>query len=91
MKTIIAFRFTSQGCLTQVSRVMPELLFLPPGCEVQLYEFETLSVTHTVFNAPDERMEVTLDDWIENNEQVAENIAQRLIEHGWELTPEAGV
>jgi hypothetical protein len=64
------------------------LLFLPPGCEVQLYEFEALPVTHTVFNAPDERLEVTLDDWIENNESVARNIAQRLIDHGWDLASE---
>jgi hypothetical protein len=69
---------------------MHDLLFLPPGCEVQLYEFETLSVTHTVFNAPDERMEVTLDDWTENNESVAGTIAQRLSEHGWDLASEAG-
>lgn len=88
MKTIIAFRLTSQGQLTQVSRVMHDLLFLPPGCEVQLYEFETLPVTHTVFNAPDERMEVTLEDWNENNESVAASIAQRLIEHGWDLASE---
>lgn len=87
MKTIIAFRFSCQGQLSQVSRDMEGLLFLPPGCEVQLFEFETLLVEHTVFNAPDQRMEVTLADWEENDEQAYGTCCQQLVDNGWAVGP----
>ena len=87
MKTIIAFRFICQEQTSQASREMDGLLFLPPGCEVQLFEFETLPVVHTVFNAPDHRMEVTLGDWEEHDEQMYGQMSQRLVDHGWAIGP----
>lgn len=87
MKTIIAFRFSCQGQLSQASREFDGLLFLPPGCEVQLFEFETLLVEHTVFNAPDHRLEVTLADWDENDEQVFGTLSQKLVDNGWAIGP----